>query len=188
MILVDMKSLFIIKKSLDELVGWLYSLKTMKRSRILYTGIMCIKGDDILNTHIDQLMKCIGTVKRLSSDTFVLAALIKIWHDYVNSAGFSADGSNDTLHILEMVIRRHEVCVRSDRIGKTVVGHIYHNIDVVTTDRFVDGTLGFAGTETGILGFDNVRITFVSLECERIHSRILSLGTPFNQPVIHLTA
>ena len=42
-----MKSLFIIKKSLDELVGWLYSLKTMKRSRILYTGIMCIKGDDI---------------------------------------------------------------------------------------------------------------------------------------------
>ena len=50
----------------------------MKRSRILYTGIMCIKGDDILNTHIDQLMKCIGTVKRLSSDTFVLATLIEL--------------------------------------------------------------------------------------------------------------
>ena len=87
-----------------------------------------------------------------------------------------------------MIIWRHEVCVRSDRIGQAVVGHIYHNIDIITADRFVDGTLGFTGTETRILGFNNVRITFVSLECERIHSRILSLGTPFNQPVIHLTA
>ena len=112
-----MKSLFIIKKSLDELVGWLYSLKTMKRSRILYTGIMCIKGDNILNTHIDQLMKCIGTVKRLSSDTFVLAALIEIWHDHVDSAGFSAYSGDNTLHILEMIIRGHKIRVRSDRIG-----------------------------------------------------------------------
>ena len=110
MILVDMKSLFIIKKSLDELVGWLYSLKTMKRSRILYTGI-------ILNTHIDQLMKCIGTVKRLSSDTFVLATLIEIWHDHVDSAGFSAYSGDNTLHILEMIIRGHKIRVRSDRIG-----------------------------------------------------------------------
>ena len=54
MILVDVETLFIFKKSLDELVGWLYSLKSVKRSCVLYTGIMCIKGNDILNTHIDQ--------------------------------------------------------------------------------------------------------------------------------------
>ena len=87
-----------------------------------------------------------------------------------------------------MIIRRHEVGVRSDRIGQAIVSHIYHNIDIVTADGFVDGTLGFTGTETRILGFNNVGIAFVSLECERIHSRILSLDTPFNQPVIHLTA
>ena len=76
-----------------------------------------VRGDDILNTHIDQLMKCIGTVKRLSSDTFVLAALIEIWHDYVDSAGLSAYSSDNTLHILEVIIRGQKICVRSDRIG-----------------------------------------------------------------------
>ena len=76
-----------------------------------------VRGDDILNTHIDQLMKCIGTVKRLSSDTFVLATLIEIWHDHVDSAGFSAYSGDNTLHILEMIIRGHKIRVRSDRIG-----------------------------------------------------------------------
>ena len=117
MIFVNVESFFIFKKSLDKLVRWLYSLKAVKRSCVLYTGIMCVKGDDILNTHVDQLMKCIGTVKRLSSDTFVLAALIEIWHDYVDSAGLSAYSSDNTLHILEVIIRGHKICVRSDRIG-----------------------------------------------------------------------
>ena len=186
MILVDVETFFIFKKSLDELVGWLYSLKSVKRSCVLYTGIMCIKGNDILNTHIDQLMKCIGTVKRLSSDTFVLAALIEIWHDHIDSAGFSADSGDNTLHILEMIIRGHKIRVRSDRIGQAIVSYIYHNVDVITADRLIDGTFTFAGAETWSLGIDDVRITFVSLECEGIHSRILSFGTPFNQPIVHL--
>ena len=70
--------------------------------------------------------------------------LIQEWHNDIDSAGFSTDGCDDTLQILEVVVRRHVVGVAAQRIGQAVVADIEQNVDIVTADRFVDDTLCLA--------------------------------------------
>ena len=58
---------------------------------------MGVKGQDILNSHVDQFLKRIGTVQRFTVFADALTTLIEVWHDYVDSARFSADGSYHAL-------------------------------------------------------------------------------------------
>ena len=140
----------------------------MKRSCVLYTGIVCIKCNDILYTHAGELLKCGSTVERFAADTFALAAFIEIRHDDIDSAGFAADCSNGTLQILEVIIRGHQVCETADSVGKTVVAYIHHKVNIVATDGFTDLTFTFTGTKTWCFDINDVRITSVSLKCKRI--------------------
>ena len=57
MLIVNMKTLFVSEKSFDKLIGWLNSFKTMKRSCVLNTGVMGVKGNDVFHTHSGQLLK-----------------------------------------------------------------------------------------------------------------------------------
>ena len=68
----------------------------MQGNRILYAGIMSIKGDDVFYTHAYQLLKCSCTVQGFSAVADVLAAFIQVWHDYIYSAGLSADCADHT--------------------------------------------------------------------------------------------
>ena len=68
--------------------------------------------------HSSQLLQTKCAVERLSSRSLVLAALIQEWHNDIDSAGFSTDGCDDTLQILEVVVRRHVVGVAAQRIGQ----------------------------------------------------------------------
>ena len=111
MLIVNMKSLLMVQKSLDKLIRRLNCLKSMKWSGILNLGVMCIESDNIFNSHIYQFMKGSSTVKRLSSNTLALTTLIKVWHDYIHAAGLSSNSCNYTLQILIMIIRRHQVGV-----------------------------------------------------------------------------
>ena len=45
------------------------------------------------------------TVQRLTGSSLMLAALIEERHDYVDTASFSSDCSNDTLQVLIMIVR-----------------------------------------------------------------------------------
>ena len=85
MVIVDMKSLFVLKKSLNELISRLDGLKTMKRSSILYTRIMCVKSDDVLYAHSGQFLECRCTVQRFTAASFVLTAFIQEGHNDIDS-------------------------------------------------------------------------------------------------------
>ena len=104
MFIVDMESFLMFEKSLDKLVSRLDGLKTVKRCSVLYTGIVCIKGDDVFYAHAGQFLKCRSTVQGFTAGTLALAALIKVWHDNVDTACLTADSCNHTLQILEVVI------------------------------------------------------------------------------------
>ena len=66
--------------------------------------VVGIEGDDVVNTHIYQLLKCQSAVERFPAGTFVLAALIEERHDDIQAACFSAYCCDDSLQILKMVI------------------------------------------------------------------------------------
>ena len=116
MLIVNVKSLLMVQKSLDKLIRRLNCLKSMKWSGILNLGVMCIESDNIFYPHIYQFMKGCSTVKRLSSNTLALTTLIKVWHDYIHTACFSSNSCDYTLQILIMIIRRHQVGVFANRI------------------------------------------------------------------------
>ena len=123
---------------------------------------MSIESDDVFHTHLDQFLQCQCTVEGLSAGTSVLAALIQKWHDYVDSSGFSGDGSNDSFQVLIMIIRGHMVGLSRQRICQTVVADIYQNIDIIATYGFLQDTFCFSGTETGKIRPDQVSISVVA--------------------------
>ena len=53
------------------------------------------------------------------------------------------------------------VGLTAEGISKAVVADIYHKIEILSTDRLANDSLGFSGTETGNLGFDNIRVFFI---------------------------
>lgn len=96
-------------KSLDELVDRLDRLKAVQRDRILHPRVVCVKGDNIFHTHFYELLQGECTVQRLTAIALMLAALVEERHDDVDPARFSADGCDDALQILKMIVRRHVV-------------------------------------------------------------------------------
>ena len=144
MILVELHIRCIAQDVFDELVSRLDGFKSMQRNRVLDTRVVSVEGDDVFYAHSSQLLQTKCAVERLSSRSLVLAALIQEWHNDIDSAGFSTDGCDDTLQILEVVVRRHVVGVAAQRIGQAVVADIEQNVDIVTADRFVDDTLCLA--------------------------------------------
>ena len=144
MILVELHIRCIAQGVFDELVSRLDGFKSMQRNRVLDTRVVSVEGDDVFYAHSSQLLQTKCAVERLSSRSLVLAALIQEWHNDIDSAGFSTDGCDDTLQILEVVVRRHVVGVAAQRIGQAVVADIEQNVDIVTADRFVDDTLCLA--------------------------------------------
>ena len=57
-IAIDLQLFLIFQQIFDKLVNRLNGLKTLERNRVLDTRIVCVKGNDILNAHIYQLLQC----------------------------------------------------------------------------------------------------------------------------------
>ncbi len=125
MIAVDLQALHIVEQALDELIGRLYGFKAMQRDGIHDSRIMCVKGNDIVNAHIDHFLQCECTVERFPGGSFALPAFIKKWHNDGNSSGFTADGGDNTFQILIVIIGRHMVSMSAQRIGQAVIGNIH---------------------------------------------------------------
>ena len=105
----------------------------MQRNRVLDTRVVSVEGDDVFYAHSSQLLQTKCAVERLSSRPLVLAALIQEWHNDIDSAGFSTDGCDDTLQILEVVVRRHVVGtetrnLRLDNVAVTLISFIGSDI------------------------------------------------------------
>ena len=77
-----------------------------------------------------------------------------------------------------MVIWGHMVFVTGYRVSEAVVGYVYHQIKIISTDRFVDHTLGFTCSETRYRCGDDVRVAVVSFECNFILMCMFSFLSP----------
>ena len=100
---------------------------------------------------------------RFTFGTTVLTTFIQKRHDNIDSMCFACCSRDDTFQILKMIIRGHVVLVSAHFVGKAVIGDIYHNKKVGTTNRFFDVTFALAGTETDDLGINQKRWKAVTL-------------------------
>ena len=73
---INLQILLVAEKVFDELVGGLYGFKTVERDGILHSGIVGIKGYDVVHTHFYQFLKSDGTVQGFAAGAFVLSAFI----------------------------------------------------------------------------------------------------------------
>ena len=105
MVAVNLQVRVLAKQTFDELICRTNCFKSMERDCVLYTWVMCVKSDDVVYTHANQFLERECTVEGFSGTSLVLSALVQEWHNYVDTAGFSTDGSNHSLQVLEMIIR-----------------------------------------------------------------------------------
>ena len=185
---VDLKIRNVAKKTLDKLVSRLYSLKSVDRDRILYPRVMGIEGDNVVDTHIDELLQCQCTVQGFPAAALVLTALIEERHDNSDAFGLAAHCRNDSLQILIMVIRRHMVCLAAQGIGQAVIAYVNHQIQVIAADRFTENALGLAASESGNTRGNNVVISLITFENDIGMMLVLSFISPLNEIVVDLLA
>ena len=57
MIFVDLKVIHTAQESFNKLVGGLNGVKPVKRDRVHDAGIICVKGNDVVDAHADQFLK-----------------------------------------------------------------------------------------------------------------------------------
>ena len=165
---INREILHIPEKALDELINGLDCLEAGERDRILYAGIMCVKGDDVVNAHADQLLQGDGTVKRFPGGAAVLTALIEEGHDDGDAARLAADGGDDPLQILEVVIRRHMICLAVQGVGHAVVAHVHHDVEIHAADGLLQHALGFSIAESGDISLDNIGRTLIAGERQAV--------------------
>ena len=130
---VDFDIGIILKHSLDHLIRASDVLKAVKRDGILYSRVVRIEGDEVGNTHIDELLKRKSTVERLSTGSLMLSALVEHGHNYADPSCLTAYCADNTLKILEMVVGTHRYGLTVHLVLDTVIENVAYNVNVVTT-------------------------------------------------------
>ena len=70
-------------------------------------------------------------------------------------------------------------------IGQIVICDIHEKEKIVTADRFLDHTFGFAGTKTRYADINDIGIALITLECDGILVFVLSFLSPLYQIVVY---
>ena len=141
MIVVHLQIRLCAQQRLHKLIGRLEIVEAVQRSSVLYPGIVRVKGDNVLDTHILKLLKGESAVQGFPAGAAVLPAFVKEGHDHVDAVGLSGGGGNHTLQVLIMIVRRHMVFMAADRISQAVIADIYHNKEIASADRFAQTAL-----------------------------------------------
>ena len=95
---------------------------------------MRVKSENVVDTHAHELLKRDRAVEGLPGGALLLAALIEIRHDHSDPAGLSADGSDDPLEVLEVIVGRHMILESEHFICLAVVDDVGEKIEVHTSD------------------------------------------------------
>ena len=138
---------------------------------------MGIKGDDVLDAYVAQLLQGKGAVQALTADAAMLAAAVQAGHNDADAVGAACNGLDQTHQVLEMVVGREVVLIAEQLIGNAVVARIDENIQVIATGRSFDQALCIAGLETRAIRLDN--------EGVNIHA---NLARPAHQVTIYQLA
>ena len=148
MLRCDIQILHIVQKSLYELIGSLDRLEPVQRYGVHHSGVMGIESDDVIHSHLYQLLQSYGTVQRFPCRSLVLPALVQEWHDDGDAPCLSSHSRYDTLKILIMIIRRHMVLLAEHVVSHAVITDIHQKIQIHASHGLVYHTLAFAGSES----------------------------------------
>ena len=170
---VDLNVRNSLNECLDHLICRTNVIKTAERNSVLYSGVMSIKGNDVGNTHIDELLKRGSAVERLSAGSVVLTSAVKHRHNYGNSACLTADSTDNSLEIAIVIIGAHGYGLTVHLVGNTVVKAVNDDINVVTAHGLPNKSLTFAGTETRAISLNN-------------EAFILYVPTPLLEVIVYL--
>ena len=105
MILVNDQVVHGVHERLQELVRRGETAEIDEGIDILDPGIMRIECDEILDAQITELLVHDGGVEGLAPGPVVLTTLIEEGHDDVDAVRLAVDRRDDSLEILEMVVR-----------------------------------------------------------------------------------
>ena len=83
-----------------------------------------------------------------------------------------------------MVIRRHMVYHSAERVGQAVIADVHHEVQIVSADGFLDGSLSLSGTKTGGLCLDEVGIPLITFKSQVIFFLMVPVFSPFYDVVI----
>ena len=186
MIGIQCEILYVAKQSFDELVSGPHRLETVQRDGVLDPGVMCVKGDNIVDTHVDEFLQGDGAVQRFSGSALMLSALIQERHDDSDSSGFTADRGDDPLEVLVVVIRRHAILLPAEGISHAVIAHIDHDIEIISPDRFLNNAFRLPGAEPRNIHIEQIGAALVPGKGERTFMLIFPLCAPFDEIVVYL--
>ena len=184
-LVIDLQVVCAAEDILDELIGRGDRLEAVHRDRVLYTGIVRIKCNDIRDAELRELLKRVRAVHRLAAVLLDLASLVEIGHDDIDAAGLLAGSGDHALKVCKMVIRGHDVLEAVHFIGDGVVHDIDHDVDVVAADGTADSSLALAGTESRRVSFKNKRVPGVAV-VRGIVSQLDALFAPVHKIIVDL--
>ena len=142
------------QQALEHLVGGHDVVEAHGGDGVHDAGVMGIKGDDVLNADIAQLLQRKSAVQALAADAAMLAAAVQAGHNDADAVGAACNGLDQTHQVLEMVVGREMVLIAEQLVGNAVVARIDEDIQVVATGRSLDQAplrrrTGNAGNQTG---------------------------------------
>ena len=132
-VLVDDQVVHGVHQRLHKLVRGCEVAEVHEGVDILDPGVVGVEGDEVLDAQITELLVHDRGVKRLAPASLVLAALIQERHDDIDAPRLAVDGSDHSLEILEMIVRRHMVDKTVHLIGNGMVCDIYKYIDIFSS-------------------------------------------------------
>jgi hypothetical protein len=78
----------------------------------------------------------------------MLSALVKHRHNNADPASLAADGTYNSLKVLEMIVGTHRYCTTVHIVGDTVIENVAYNINVVTSEGVMNSSLRLTAAES----------------------------------------
>ena len=178
MVTVDLQVIYGTQKSLDELVSRLNSVKTVERDCVLHSGIVSIKGDDIVHAHTGKFLQSDRAVQGFTGGSLGLKTLIQIGHNDCDTACLSAYCSYYALEVGKMIIRRHVIVKSEHAVSLVVIDYIHKDVEIHAAYGFVYDTFTLTGTETRFLGIDDVSRTKIACKGRTVLMFVLTFCAP----------
>ena len=164
MILVDCQVTIPVENRLDKLIGRGIVVEPVQRDGILNARIMRVKGDDVRHAQIHQLLQGHGAVKRLAARALMLTAFIQKRHDNVDAVRVCDRHADQSLQILEMIVRRHVIFEPVHLVSEAVVGDIGDDKQVRSSNGFIDNAFGLSGAKARATGTDQISVTIIPVK------------------------
>ena len=177
----------VVDHGFQELVGGVDVLKSAQGDGVLDPGVVGVKGDEVLHAHAGQLLEAQGAVQGLPGGAAVLAAFIEHGHNDVDPASLAADGGDDPLQVLVVVVGAHGDVHAVHLVGHAIVEHIGKDVQIMASNRLLQAALGLAGAEPGALRLQLIGLPAIADEVRVVHHFSVPLRTPIHQILVHFS-